>query len=226
MGIIGREIINKLMYHKAPVITVAAIAVLVIVYFALNGSAPRDFSEKYRGADLSGVSIGRSNTYTRYLERYANIQPAVADIPVDIFSWSSASGVSRLAPQPSPKGVEPEVRGSPLDIFTTVKNVLRTEEDSFIEYTVHVEKAGMYNVYIEYYPLPSRGIAIERAFKINGETPFLGADRLSFQRVWGDADDVRKDNQGNEIRPAQTEKPRWESAYFRDSLGYTQRAPA
>ncbi len=79
----------------------------------------------------------------------------------------------------------------------------------------------MYNVYIEYYPLPSRGIAIERSFKINGETPFLGADRLSFQRVWGDADDVRKDNQGNEIRPAQVEKPRWESAYFRDSLGYT-----
>ncbi len=42
-----------------------------------------------------------------------------------------------------------------------------------------------------------------------------------FQRVWGDANDVRQDNQGNEIRPAQVEKPRWETAFFRDSLGYS-----
>jgi ABC-type glycerol-3-phosphate transport system substrate-binding protein len=205
MGIdaVKEIIIKKLMSNKTPVITAAALVALVIVYFAANGSGPRDFSEKYRGQDLSGVSVGRANTYTRYRERYAHIQPAAADIPLDIFSWSSARGVSRL------------------DIFTAVKNVLRTEEDSFIEYTVHIEKAGMYNVYIEYYPLPSRGIAIERSFTINGETPFLGADRLSFQRIWGDADDVRRDNQGNEIRPAQVEKPRWESAFFRDSLGYT-----
>jgi ABC-type glycerol-3-phosphate transport system substrate-binding protein len=198
----AKELIKKLMYHKGPVFTTAVFAVLIIVYFTLNGLGPRDFSEKYQGYDLSGISVGRANTYTRYLERYANIKPADGDIPVDIFSWSSASGVS------------------PLDIFPGLK-VLRTEEESFIEYTVHVEKAGMYNVYLEYYPLPSRGIPIERSFKINGEVPFLGADRLSFQRVWGDADDVRRDNQGNEIRPAQTEKPRWESAFFRDSLGYT-----
>jgi ABC-type glycerol-3-phosphate transport system substrate-binding protein len=197
-----RDIIKKLTRNKAPVIIVGALAVLVIVYIAVNGTGPRDFSEKYRGQDLSGVSVGRTNTYTRYLERYAHIQPAAADIPVDIFSWSSASGVS------------------PLDTFPGLK-VLRTEEDSFIEYAVHVEKAGLYNMYIEYYPLPSRGIAIERSFKINGETPFLGADRLIFQRVWGDGDDVRRDNQGNEIRPAQVEKPRWESAFFRDSLGYS-----
>jgi len=198
-----RRIINKLMYHKALVITAAALVVLIIVYFAVSGTGPKDFSEKYAGFDLSGASVGRTNTYTRYQESYAHIQPAAADIPIDIFSWTSAEGVSQL------------------DNFAGVERVLRTEEESFIEYKVHVEKAGMYNMYIEYYPLPSRGIAIERSFKINGETPFLGADRLMFQRVWGDANAVRKDNQGNEIRPAQTEKPRWESAFFRDSLGYT-----
>jgi ABC-type glycerol-3-phosphate transport system substrate-binding protein len=209
MGIV-REVINKLMYHRARVITVAALVVLVIVYFAVNRSVPRDFSAKYRGADLSGASsgitadsIGRTNTYTRYMERYAHIQPAVSDIPIDIFSWKSASGVSALAD------------------FAGEKLVLRTEEESFLEYAVHVEKAGMYNVYIEYHPLPSRGIAIERSFKINGTHPFLGSDRLMFQRVWGDADSVRKDNQGNEIRPAQIEKPRWESSFFNDYLGYT-----
>jgi ABC-type glycerol-3-phosphate transport system substrate-binding protein len=204
MGIgAGRGIIQKLMYHKAPVITIAALAVLVIVYFALNGAGAQDFSAKYRGADLSGASVGRTNTYTRYMERYAHIQPAAEDIPLDIFSWTDADGVSVL------------------DNFEGVRRVLRTEEESFIEYKVNIEKAGLYNIYIEYYPLPSRGIAIERSLKINGTHPFLGADRLMFQRVWGDANDVRFDNRGNEIRPAQTEKPRWESAWFRDSLGYS-----
>ncbi|MDR2718212.1 MAG: extracellular solute-binding protein [Treponema sp.] len=198
----GRGIINKLGKHKGPVITIAAFAV-IIAYFALGGAGVKDFSEKYRGADLSGASVGRTNTYTRYRERYAHIPPAAADIPLDIFSLTNADGVS------------------PLDNFAGVQRVLRTEEESFIEYAVHIEKAGLYNIYIEYYPLPSRGIAIERSFKINGETPFLGADRLTFQRVWGDANDVRSDNQGNEIRPAQVEKPRWENAFFRDSLGYS-----
>jgi len=201
---IGRAIIKKLRLSiKTPAIIIGALAALVIVYFALNGTAAQDFSAKYRGVDLSGVSIGRTNTYTRYRERYAHIPPGAADIPLDIFSWKNADGVS------------------PLANFAGAGRVLRTEEESFIEYAVHIEKAGLYNVYIEYYPLPSRGIAIERSFKINGETPFLGADRLSFQRVWGDANDVRHDNQGNEIRPAQVEKPRWEAAFFRDSLGYT-----
>jgi ABC-type glycerol-3-phosphate transport system substrate-binding protein len=189
--------------HKAKIITILAVIALVILYGTISRTGAQDFSAKYRGADLSGVSIGRTNTYTRYRERYAHIPPAAADIPLDIFSWKEANGVS------------------PLNNFAGAERVLRTEEESFIEYAVHIEKAGLYNVYIEYYPLPSRGIAIERSFKINGESPFLGAERLMFQRVWGDANDVRHDNQGNEIRPAQVEKPRWETAFFRDSLGYS-----
>jgi len=200
----GRAIIKKLRsLIKNPVLITGTLAALVIVYFALNGTGAQDFSAKYRGVDLSGASVGRTNTYTRYRERYAHIPPAAADISLDIFSWKDADGVSALVN------------------FAGVQRVLRTEEESFIEYAVHIEKAGLYNMYIEYYPLPSRGIAIERSFKINGETPFLGADRLSFQRIWGDANDVRHDNQGNEIRPAQVEKPRWETAFFRDSLGYS-----
>ncbi len=120
MGKIG-EIIKKLMYHKTPVIIISAFAVLVIVYFVLSGSGPRDFSEKYREADFSdytgnasAVSVGRTNTYTRYLERYAHIQPAAADISLDIFSWSSAGGVS------------------PLNNFIGIEKVLRTEEESFL----------------------------------------------------------------------------------------------
>jgi len=192
---------------KVPLVCAALVA-LAALFFTLTGKGDKDFSAKYAGADLGGASSGRTNTYSRYIERYALSPAAAQDIPVDLFAWAAADGVSVLE---ALEGKE----------HAPQERILRTEEKSYVEYTVFIEKAGMYNIYIEYYPLPSRGINIERSLTINGEVPFLGADRLVFYRVWGDAaGGVRLDNQGNEIRPAQIEKPRWETAWFKDSLGY------
>ncbi|MDR0290878.1 MAG: extracellular solute-binding protein, partial [Treponema sp.] len=150
--------------------------------------------------------VGRTNTYARYQERHAQVPLAAYDIPIDIFSWTAAEGVSLRAN------------------FEGEAQVLVSEEKSFIEYSLRLDRAGLFNIYIEYFPLESRGINIERALLINGQVPFLGAERLAFQRVWGDAPGgVRQDNQGNEIRPAQIERPRWESALFNDPLGYNTR---
>jgi ABC-type glycerol-3-phosphate transport system substrate-binding protein len=182
------------------------IAAIIIVFAALIIFAAtrqeQDFSVKYAGFDLSGASTGRTNTYSRYIERYIDAPAGQRDIPINVFSWTSAEGVSII------------------ENFENDARVLRTEEVSYVEYTVNVEQAGLYFIKMEYFPVASRGIAVERALSINGEIPFLGADRLSFQRVWGDSGSSRFDNQGNEIRASQVEKPRWESAWFRDSLGY------
>ena len=191
---------ENLLRNKAVWVVVVIIAAAIIFLFA--GRRDADFSAKYAGVDLGGASTGRTNTYSRYMERYSNVPSAERDIPVDIFSWTSSEGLSVL------------------EDFEGEDRVLKTEEVSNAGFRVNIERAGLYFIHIEYFPLPSRGIPIERSFKINGQTPFLGADRLTFQRVWGDASTSRFDNQGNEIRPAQVEKPRWESAWFRDSLGY------
>ena len=98
---------------------------------------------------------------------------------------------------------------------------LRAEEDSYIEFIVHVPADGMYFIRINYFPVDARGIDITRELQINGEVPFTGAEIISLSRVWGSSDvGVRVDNRGNQIRPPQVERPRWESKYFRDRLGY------
>jgi ABC-type glycerol-3-phosphate transport system substrate-binding protein len=186
----------KILISSAVIVIVAA-----LIIFATTRKE-QDFSVKYAGYDLSGASTGRTNTYSRYMERYINAPAGQRDIPINLFSWTSAQGVSAL------------------DNFENTARVLRTEEVSYVEYTVNVERSGLYFFKMEYFPVASRGIPIERALSINGEIPFLGADRLSFQRVWGDSGSSRFDNQGNEIRASQVERPRWESAWFRDSLGY------
>ena len=68
--------------------------------------------------------------------------------------------------------------------------------------------------------MESRGIDVERELAINGEVPFAGASTLSFSRLWTDSGDIRKDNQGNDIRPTQTERFEKQSAWCMDSLGY------
>nr|AGS51906.1 N-acetyl-D-glucosamine ABC transport system, sugar-binding protein [uncultured bacterium contig00002] len=183
-------------------VAAAAVIAVIALIFLVAGRREQDYSAKYAGFDLSGAGAGRTNIYSRYLERYAHIPAGQGDIPVDIFAWTSGEGLSIL------------------ENFEGTNQVLRTEEASYAEYAVNIENEGLYFINMEYYPLPSRGIPIERSLMINGEIPFLGADRLVFQRVWGDNGASRFDNQGNEIRPQQIEIPRWESAWFRDSLGY------
>jgi len=180
----------------------AAVAAVIALIFTVVVWEDDDFSEKYAGYTLSGPNSGRSNIYSRYIERYASVPAGRQDIPVDIFSWSSGDGVSII------------------EDFAFTPRVVRTEEDSFVEYTVNIERDGLYYIHIDYYPVPARGIPIERSLQINGNVPFLGADRLVFPRIWGDSGVSRYDNQGNEIRPPQVEIPRWESVWFKDSQGY------
>ncbi|MDR0554981.1 MAG: extracellular solute-binding protein [Treponema sp.] len=155
------------------------------------------------GAGPEPSASGGRNTYAAYRERHANAAPAEADIPLDIFAYAEGSGIEELA------GFQGEERA------------LLSGEESFVEYLVQVDHPGFYTCYLEYFPVASRGISIERSFSIDGEVPFLNAERLSFSRIWGDGGPVRTDNQGNQIRPTQVELPRWETAFFRDPTGYS-----
>src|SRR5690606_23471085 len=114
---------------------------------------------------------------------------------------------------------------SPLvDAYGRPGEALWTGEEGYVEWTVDVPQAGLYNIEIVYYPAPGRGTAIEREIQINGEVLFAGSELLIFHRIFGDDGPFLKDRGGNEIRPRQIEKPMWQSVYLSDSLGYA-RAP-
>ena len=85
---------------------------------------------------------------------------------------------------------------------------------------MEVPKAGLYNIRLEYLTTESRGVDIEREIAINGEVPFSGASTLAFPRLWTDAGEIRKDNQGNDIRPTQVERFEKQSAWCMDDMGY------
>ena len=173
------------------------VAALVIAGIWLLSRSENSFRSKYEGADLStDVSgIGRSNTYTSYLEKYANL-PAVSEaVEVDLASFEGEGG-------------------------EVCADGVLTADESELTWKVNVPKAGLYNIRLDYLTVESRGVDIEREIAINGEVPFTGASTLCFSRLWTDANEVRKDNQGNDIRPTQVERFEKQSAYCKDDMGY------
>ncbi len=179
------------------------IVIGVLVVFAgicvlLSHRERTDFHEKYEGTDLTVEVEGmeRVGAYTGYLNEHADADRPSGDIAVNIDEYESKGTVRKE------------------------NNGIFTETGSEITWTVDVPKAGMYQIYIEYFIPESRGVPAERTVYINGELPFEDARNISFTRMWMDGGEVRTDNRDNEIRPVQVEYFDFQSAYFRDDMGF------
>ena len=173
------------------------VAALVIAGVWLLSRSPSDFKDKYEGTDLSTdvTGIGRSNTYDAYVAQYADLPAVTETVEVDLTVFEGTGG-------------------------SVCEDGVLTEDESDLTWKVEVPRAGLYNIRLQYLTTESRGVDIEREIAINGEVPFSGASTLTFPRLWTDAGEVRKDNQGNDIRPTQVERFEKQSVYCMDDMGY------
>ncbi|MBE5789113.1 MAG: extracellular solute-binding protein [Clostridiales bacterium] len=176
-------------------IGVLVVAILAALVFWLSRDRG-DFRAKYEGADLStDVSgIGRANTYEAYVNAHAAEPEVTREVPVALQAFE---GDGELRP-----------------------DGLYTSDSAEVTWTVNVPQGGLYNIRLDYLTTESRGVDIERQILINGELPFSGAGTLCFSRLWTDKEPVRKDNQGNDIRPSQIEVFETQTAYCQDDMGY------
>ena len=182
--------------------------ILIIALIVLLGGGSQSFRDKYDGIDLStDVSgLGRSDTYANYLLAHGDAALGAETVEVDM---SRFTGDGEL-----------RTDGDAVAVFCP--------DGSDITWDVDVPQGGLYNIIIDYLTTSSdaegaersRGVDIERELRINGELPFAAAGQLVFTRLWHDSGEVRKDNQGNDIRPTQAEINDWQTAYCRDPMGY------
>jgi len=182
---------------------VAAVLVAALAFPLFSGfwGQPVYASEAQAGLPAENAGAFVRAAYVDYLAQHAGAARPDVVVDVDVFA-------SRQSAEAEPSN---DVAGWP---------ALLTFEGGFVEWAVTIPEAGFYNIYVEYYPLPGRGIDVERTLLINGQMPFAGADTVTFARAWTDAGPIRQDNRGNDIRPAQAEAPRWDGNYLMDSLGY------
>jgi len=96
---------------------------------------------------------------------------------------------------------------------------LETQKDSTVTYSLPQVTPGLYRIELSYYPIIGTSNKIERRLLIDGKVPFEEAERFVFSRVWGNDGEPSVDDFGNESRPSQIEKPRWNDAVLRDEAG-------
>ena len=192
-GAMGDELMSR--KWRNILIGVVAVAVLVALVLLLSQGSS-DYSSKSAGVDLSTdvTGIGRSNTYDAYVASHASDPEVKEEVPVDVLSFEGDA--------------------------TQQAGGLLTSDGSEVTWKVDVPQAGLYNIRLEYLTTESRGVDIERELLINGEVPFAGASTLTLSRLWTDAGEVRKDNQGNDVRPSQKEIFDKQTVYFQDDMGF------
>jgi len=177
------------------------VVVIIVACIVLLNGGTQSYHDKYAGKDLSTdvTGIGRDDTYDVYRKAHEGVAAGAGEIVVDIAAFEGDGTLQQSA------SGEPEVY---------------TADTAYTTWKVDVPEKGMYTIQIEYMTVESRGVDVERELHINGQLPFAGADTLCFSRLWIDAGEVRKDNQGNEIRPSQKEKYEYQTAFCRDDMGY------
>lgn len=148
--------------------------------------------------------IRREATYELYISQYPDAQKPQTEVNIAVDKYKETD-------------MDVEILQ---DFEGSSGKSVKTEEDGYITWEVDVPQEGFYNIFIEYFPIEGRSSSIEREIWINGSSPFTDAQHITFTRVWVNAEEVRQDNRGNDIRPRQVEKPRWQSAYFMDYMGY------
>lgn len=192
-------------YYVRKVLLIACvIAAMAAVVLVSNLFKTTDFHDKYEGYDLATDIEGaeREGTYTIYRQAHSEAVYPVSSIEVDLLRYVSGEDVEVV------NNYEGEAQA------------LYTGDNSVVTWNVNIPEAGLYNLYLEYMTVESRGVPVERSVYINGELPFDDAANITFLRVWKDGGAVRVDNQGNEIRPAQVEEYLWQSAFCKDDRGY------
>jgi len=160
---------------------------------------------------LQTIALGSEGipTLQEYLKKIGNAVKPQKVVVIDAVDYTASENASLKKAE--------EFKGQ--------KNVLLWEkEGGWIEWKVHISEAGLYNMALQYYPLPGKGLGIEVAVMIDEKIPYKEAQKVTFNRVWKDITGIRKDKRDNDLRPKCEEEPVWQQADFIDTEGFYNRS--
>ncbi|MAG36601.1 MAG: hypothetical protein CL878_10220, partial [Dehalococcoidia bacterium] len=195
--------------------------------------APPEFEVEIRGVDFAEISSPRhvqvgeasaTNMPQRYADLWRQSQALTAQDSVRYPVNQNIRNLNTLYARPEVAQIYQRLgdRSGPVALWV--------DDLGFMEWEVEVPQTALYNISIEYFPILGKRSSIQREIRINGELPFREARRIVQRRVWIEKRNyenpdcaqhggVCRDNQDNDIRPAQAEAPRWEEATFEDADG-------
>lgn len=184
-------------------VTVSTVFGCIVQASAAKAEEPASSVSDSKTEDVISDSKYSRTSYLEYMESHSDAEKISDIVPVD--------AVKSLV---SDKGCE-------AGTFYEREGVKINQEGS-AGFKVKIDKAGLYKISLDYYPIKGKTIDIELAIKIDGKSPYTEASYLSFKRIWKDTtSDPEKDNLDNEITPDVEEVNRWISYTVHDNDSMT-----
>lgn len=103
------------------------------------------------------------------------------------------------------------------DSYGYGQKVIKLENKQTALFNLNVEKAGLYEIYIDYYFISSSINDTEVSFKINNETPYYEAKQALLKAKWIPNSSYKEDRYGHEIVPSSYKLLTWYK--YSDNLG-------
>ena len=157
------------------------------------------------GGDLT---YEEQETYSDYYDQYAEQPRPTAEITVSGADFQKADCESYEAGSYTDKNGES--RNNAL--------IWNNAEGSF-SYQLNVPETGIYSVQMTYCPIVSNTSEISVSLAIDGEVPYDTASRLKLNKVYQNKTEIKTDDVGNQVRPAQEQIELWQTTWLGDSDG-------
>ncbi|MBR2284418.1 MAG: extracellular solute-binding protein [Ruminococcus sp.] len=146
-------------------------------------------------------------SYSDYYDQYSGEKRPSAVIEVKGTDYSSAKNGDFST---GSYGSEDDMRSDVL---------VWESSDGDLSYKVDVPETGIYCINMSYFPIESNSSQIELSLRIDGETPYDTASRITLNRVWVNETDIYVDSRGNQVRPSQVQKGMWQQCDIGDVDG-------
>lgn len=95
-----------------------------------------------------------------------------------------------------------------------------TDDIEYVEWKFNVEKAGLYEMYLNYRNVISYGMQIQRKILVDGEVPFTELNNVYLYRYYEETGEVEKNAIGDEVWPKNNEFEIWQLQGVYDYDGY------
>lgn len=199
-------------------------AVAVPVSAATTNSNSSSSGNKVSISDVGDILNALS--YDEYTKKYAPLAgntEGMTDVVIDIIDNIDPTQSSDGAYKP----VTTDENGN-IKEHVGRTNVLEIAETGKVTWKFNVPVSGFYIIEFPYcQTLNGKTTSIERVFSINGETPFSEARSIVLQKVWkyeyttvDGKPSFKQDGNGNDIRPAATQDPKWVDYTLKDTNGH------
>ncbi|MFC5651906.1 extracellular solute-binding protein [Paenibacillus solisilvae] len=204
--------IGSLFSKKSTILVLLLIAAIILTISLVGSSTAQSSSGtaiNLTQSDLPQPVSSKKDGYDRYLLAHPSAVKPDLSIPLNLSQYQIAGGMAAEG----------------LSDFQGIQGEsVKTSDEGTISWDVDVTEDGLYNIGLTYYPIEGKSGSIERTVLIDGKLPFAEAANMQLPRVWGNQKpNVEQDNQGNDLRPEQAEKPTWLEAVFQDREGYYEK---